>query len=103
MAGQYEVTPEEMQAGANQVFQVNQNVQSRLTNLQNQLAPLAGAWQGQASMQFQNLMERYQQNARQLNQALHAIGEQLQGSGSAYQAAEEEGAQQMSNITSALG
>ncbi|MPZ65187.1 MAG: WXG100 family type VII secretion target [Pseudonocardiaceae bacterium] len=103
MAGQYEVTPEEMQAGAKQVFQVNEEVQGELSKLRNQLAPLAGAWKGSASVSFQNLMQRWDQNAQTLNEALRGIAEQLEGSGTAYQAEEEVQQQSMSRITSELG
>ncbi len=48
MAGQFGTQVEQMQAAANHVAEVNQSVQGQLSALSNQLAPLAGAWQGQA-------------------------------------------------------
>ncbi len=103
MAGMYQTTPEEMQRAATQVQQVNEQVQARLSQLQSQLAPLAGAWQGEASTAFQGLMERWNNDAKQLNQALRGIGESIQVSGRSYQQAEEAQKQSMSSITSALG
>lgn len=98
----YEVTPEEMQAGANNVFGTNENVQGQLSSLRSQLAPLAGAWTGQASTAFQTLMQRWDENALKLNEALRAIGEQLQASGTSYQQQEEQEAQSMTGISGAL-
>ncbi|MDQ3154277.1 MAG: WXG100 family type VII secretion target [Actinomycetota bacterium] len=98
----YQVTPEEMQAGANNVFTTNETVQGQLSSLRNQLAPLAGAWQGQASTAFQTLMQRWDENARRLNEALRAIGEQLQASGTSYAQQEEQQTQSISSISGAL-
>lgn len=103
MAGGYGTSVEEMQAAAAHVFEVNDSVQSQLSTLQNQLAPLAGAWKGQASTAFQTLMQRWDANAKTLNEALRGIGETIQVSGGAYAAQEEQEQQSMSNITNALG
>lgn len=102
MAG-FGTTPEEMQRAALQVQQVNEQVQARLAQLRNQLAPLAGAWKGEAATAFQGLMVRWDTDARQLNQALQGIGEAIQVSGRGYLQAEEAHKQSMTSITSALG
>ena len=103
MAGMYQTTPEEMQRAATQVHQTNEQVQARLSQLQGQLGPLASAWQGEAATAFHGLMERWNTDAKQLNQALSGIGEAIQTSGRSYQQAEEAHKQSMSSITSALG
>jgi len=103
VAGMYQTTPEEMQRAAQQVREVNEQVQARLSQLRNQLAPLAGAWRGEAATAFTNLMVRWDSDAKQLNQALAGIGEAIQTSGRGYQQAEEAHKQSMSSITSALG
>jgi early secretory antigenic target protein ESAT-6 len=104
MAGNmYTTTPEEMQRAATQVQQTNEQVQSMLSQLQGQLEPLSGAWRGQAATAFQSLMVRWNNDARQLNQALSGIGEAIQVSGRSYQQAEETHSQSMSQIASALG
>lgn len=101
--GSYGTSIEEMQAAGNHVFEVNSSVQGQLSALKNQLAPLAGAWKGQASIAFQTLMERWDQNARTLNEALRGIGEAIQASGATYAQQEEEQQQSMSNIRNTLG
>lgn len=103
MAGQFGTETEQMLAAANHVAEVNQSVQGQLQQLMNQLAPLAGAWQGQASTAFHMLIERWQTSARTLNDALNNIGEQIRGSGATYAQADETENQSFSQITSALG
>ena len=103
MAAGYGATPEQMQRAAQHVLQVNDQVQSQLAGLRNQLAPLAGTWRGEASTAFQGLMARWDGDARALNEALRGIGEAIGGTGRSYQAAEERQSQSMSSIRSALG
>jgi WXG100 family type VII secretion target len=103
MVAGYGTTTEEMQRAAAQVAQVNEQVQAQLSALRNQLAPLAGAWRGEASAAFQGLMARWDTDARTLNEALRGIGEAILGSGRAYQQAEDQQRQSMSVIQGALG
>ncbi|MGH4015364.1 MAG: WXG100 family type VII secretion target [Pseudonocardiaceae bacterium] len=102
MGQQFGTQVEQMQAAANHVAEVNQSVQGQLSALSNQLAPLAGAWQGQASTAFHMLMERWNTNARSLNEALNSIGEQIRGSGATYAQADETENQTFSQINAAL-
>lgn len=102
MGQQFGTQVEQMQAAANHVAEVNQSVQGQLSALSNQLAPLAGAWQGQASTAFHMLIERWNTNARSLNEALRSIGEQIQGSGATYAQADESENQSFSQINAAL-
>lgn len=102
MGQQFGTQVEQMQAAANHVAEVNQSVQGQLSALSNQLAPLAGAWQGQASKAFHMLIERWNTNAVSLNEALSSIGEQIQGSGATYAQADESENQSFSQINAAL-
>jgi ESAT-6 family protein len=103
MASGYGTTPEQMRRAAAHVMQVNEQIQAQLAGLRNQLAPLAGAWRGEASGAFQALMARWDTDARTLNEALRGIGESIQSTGQAYQAAEAQQAQGLSAIQGALG
>jgi ESAT-6 family protein len=103
MAQQFGAQFEQMQSAANHVAEVNQSVQGQLSGLRNQLAPLAGAWKGQASTAFHLLMERWDTDARNLNEALNSIGEQIRGSGTTYAQADENENQTYSRISQALG
>lgn len=103
MAQQFGAQFEQMQAAANHVADVNHNVQAQLMSLRNQLAPLAGAWKGQAATAFQLLMQRWDNDARALNEALDSIGEQIRASGVTYAQTDEAENQTYSRISQALG
>ncbi|HWR49151.1 MAG TPA: WXG100 family type VII secretion target [Pseudonocardiaceae bacterium] len=103
MAQQFGAQFEQMQVAAHHVAEVNQSVQGQLSVLHNQLAPLAGAWKGQAATAFQMLMDRWAVDARSLNEALDNIGEQIRGSGTTYAQADEAENQTYSRISQALG
>lgn len=102
MGQQFNAEFDQMQAAAIHVAEVNQSVQAQLTGLHNQLAPLAGAWQGQASTAFHMLMERWAADARNLNEALNSIGEQIRASGATYAQADETERGTFSRINQAL-
>jgi WXG100 family type VII secretion target len=103
MAQQFGAQFEQMQAAAQHVADVNQSVQAQLSSLRNQLAPLTEAWKGQAATAFQLLMQRWDTDARNLNEALNSIGEQIRGSETTYAQADETENQTYSRISQALG
>jgi len=103
MAAGYGTSTDDMHRAGQQVFSVNEQVQGDLGALRAQLAPLAGAWRGEASTAFQALMARWDTDARALNEALRGIGEAIQGSGQTYAEQEEQNAGALGNIRSALG
>lgn len=103
MAAGFGTSPEDLHRAGQQVFTVNDQVQAQLTALRSQLAPLAGAWRGEASAAFQALMVRWDADARALNDALRGIGEAVQGSGKTYAAQEENNSRSLGSIRSALG
>lgn len=70
---------EQVQA-AQHVATVNENVQAQLSRLYHQLEPLSRAWQGQAAIAFQMLLQRWHADARQLSEALTGIGERIRES-----------------------
>jgi WXG100 family type VII secretion target len=104
MAGSsYQTDIQTMGDASQKVFNVNQQVQSRLSQLRSQLEPLSGVWKGQAYSSFQSLMARWDQDAQQLNQALHGIGEGLKGNQQRYQQSEETNQSSFRSITNRLG
>ena len=104
MAGNnYQTDIQTMGDASQKVYNVNQQVQSRLSQLRSQLEPLSGVWKGQAYSSFQSLMARWDQDAQQLNQALRAIGDGLKGNQQRYQQSEETNQSSFRSITNRLG
>ena len=103
MSEGFGTTVEEMQRAARHVLAVNDAVQAELGTLRTRLAPLSGAWRGEAAGAFAVLMNRWDVDARLLSEALRGIGEAIQGSGTSYQAQEERHTSALSGIRAALG
>jgi WXG100 family type VII secretion target len=104
MAGNsYQTDIQTMGDASQKVYNVNQQVQSRLSQLRSQIEPLSGVWKGQAFSSFQSLMARWDQDAQQLNQALRAIGDGLKGNQQRYQQSEETNQSSFRSITNRLG
>jgi WXG100 family type VII secretion target len=101
--GGFGTSVEEMRRAGEHVFAVNEAVQADLATLRGRLAPLAGAWRGEAAAAFTELMARWDADARVLSEALRAIGEAVQGSAASYQAEEDRHTGTMSAIRAALG
>ncbi|HEY0450505.1 WXG100 family type VII secretion target [Actinophytocola sp.] len=66
------------------VVSVKEDVEGTLKQVWDQVASLQGEWQGAAATAFTNMMDRFNNDATKLNQALEAIAEQLQAAGSTY-------------------
>ncbi|WP_018682789.1 WXG100 family type VII secretion target [Actinokineospora enzanensis] len=99
----YGITPEEMAKAAVDVDNVNEESRNALSTLRGNLAPLHDNWRGQASAAFATLMNRFDEDARKLHDALQGISEQLKASNQAYVRQEEEASSSLSNITNVLG
>jgi WXG100 family type VII secretion target len=103
MAEGFGTTVEEMHRAARHVLAVDDGVQAELATLRGRLAPLSGAWRGEAATAFAALMNRWDADARRLGEALRGIGEAVQGSGVSYQEQEQQHTGALSTIRAALG
>lgn len=103
MADGFGTTVEDMERAARHVLTVNDTVQADLATLRSRLAPLEGAWRGEAAVAFAGLMTRWDTDARTLSEALRSIGESIHASGTGYRATEEQQAGDLSTIRAALG
>ena len=89
-----------MQKAAQSVEQTVQEIRAEMSSLENNLAPVAGAWKGSASSAFQELMARFNGDGQKLIEALTAIGEALGANTKNYSQVEEEN---QSSIAKLLG
>jgi WXG100 family type VII secretion target len=91
-----------LHAAAADVRSVRQEVDGELGKLRGVVDMLAGAWQGAAGAGFQNLMSRWDGDSRKLMEAMSAISDMLDESGTSHQVTDDEQQQVMNRFTSAL-
>lgn len=102
MAGSFATGAAELQKAAQQMNDTNQQLMSNLSKLAGECENIKGTWKGQASIAFANLMERFQTDAKNLNQSLEQISEAVGANASNYAQQEQEAQQSISQITSTL-
>lgn len=82
MSQMFRTESDVMVATAGNVDGVNSNVQSELHRLRGVVDGLRGNWVGNAQVSFDNLMERYNTAAAQLQEALASISDNLRSNAS---------------------
>lgn len=102
-SGSFKAELPTMQAAAQHVQEVNDQIQSELASLLARLEPLQGAWKGQGATSFNSLIERWHEDATQLNQVLASIGERLSQTQSNITQTEGDVGQSFNTITGRLG
>jgi WXG100 family type VII secretion target len=103
MSGNFQAELPTMQGAAQHVQEVNDEIQSQLTSLLSRLEPLQSAWKGQGATSFTSLIERWHEDATQLNSVLGSIGERLAQTHANITTTEGEVGQSFNTITSRLG
>lgn len=78
------VTPEQLQSVASQLNAGAANIESTLSQLASQVAPLQSEWQGVAQARFQELWAEWQRSSRGIQEALHGISQLTQSAGTNY-------------------
>jgi early secretory antigenic target protein ESAT-6 len=78
------VTPEQLQSVASQLNAGAANIESTLSQLASQVAPLQSEWQGVAQARFQELWAEWQRSSRGIQEALHGISQLTQQAGANY-------------------
>ena len=103
MAGSYTTDAAVMQKAAQQVQQVSEEINSELRSLMSNLEPVASSWKGSAASAFQQLMQRWNEDASKLTQALQGISELLDSTTKNYSQGEEQHTSSISQILGQLG
>jgi early secretory antigenic target protein ESAT-6 len=78
------VTPEQLQSVASQLNAGAANIESTLSQLASQVAPLQSEWQGVAQARFQELWAEWQRSSRGIQEALHGISQLTQQAAASY-------------------
>ena len=87
------VTPEQLQATASQLNAGAANIESTLSQLAAQVAPLQSEWRGIAQARFEQLWGEWQRSSRGIQEALHGISQLTQQAGANYESTEQQIAQ----------
>ena len=82
------VTPEQLQSVAGQLNAGAANIESTLSQLASQVAPLQSEWQGVAQARFQELWAEWQRSGQGIQEALHGISQLTQQAGANYEQTE---------------
>jgi 6 kDa early secretory antigenic target len=83
------VTPEQLQSVAGQLNAGAANIESTLSQLASQVAPLQSEWQGVAQARFQELWAEWQRSSRGIQEALHGISQLTQQAAANYDETEQ--------------
>lgn len=102
MSGQMRTTTETMESAARHVGDVNGDIQGLLSSLQGRLTAVNGVWEGSAKLAFDNLMVRWDDSAKRLNESLLAISENIRANGVAFAAAQDDHVSAINNAGGGL-
>ena len=86
-----------MNTAASNVDRVNADVQGELRRLQGVVDDIAASWKGEAQNSFACLMQRWNDNARDLQDALNSIAENLRANASGFDEAEAQNVSAFNN------
>jgi WXG100 family type VII secretion target len=99
----FEAESGQFQSAATHVRDVRDQVMGQIRALQGTVAELGASWRGAAASDFQALMQRWNDNAQALQEALSGIAEQVDASGVQYRNTDAEQAATMTRVMNALG
>lgn len=88
MSGHFRTESQTMVSTAAHVDQTNDEVQAELSRLRATVDGVRASWQGSAQMAFDNLMQRWDASARQLQDALTSIAENIRANARAFDTSE---------------
>jgi WXG100 family type VII secretion target len=90
MAGLIRVTPEQLSAVSGQLNSGAGSIESTLSQLASQVAPLGSDWAGVGQARFLSLWQQWQTSSKQLHQALEGIAQLMQGASVAYESNDQQ-------------
>ena len=102
MSNTFRTESDVMVTTAGQVDNTNNEVQSELSRLRGVVDGLRGAWSGQAQASFDELMQRWDTNAKDLSDALTSIGENIRANARAFENVETSNAQSLNHVGGGL-
>lgn len=88
MAG-IQVTPEQLSDASRQLTSGAASIDSTLSQLRSQIAPLQGEWRGVAQARFEQLFQEWQTSGQKLHEALTGIATLTSQAAQSYETTEQ--------------
>ena len=102
MSNTFRTESDVMVTTAGQVDNTNNEVQSELSRLRGVVDGLRGSWSGQAQASFDQLMQRWDTNAKDLSDALTSISENIRANAHAFETVETSNVQSLNHVGGGL-
>ena len=102
MSNNFKTEADVMVATAGKVDDTNNQVNSELQRLRTVVDTVRGSWSGSAQVSFDRLMERWDQSAVKLGNALGSISENIRANARNFESMEAQNASTISNIGAGL-
>ncbi|ONF62037.1 WXG100 family type VII secretion target [Amycolatopsis keratiniphila] len=103
MAGGFTGTVEQFTEAEKRVTEVRVSMDQNLSKLRDNIESTRAGWTGDASIAFNNVMKRFDEAGRGLNQALQNIGDLLEQAGSKYNATEQQQQELIKSVNQGFG
>ncbi|MBX8995545.1 WXG100 family type VII secretion target [Corynebacterium testudinoris] len=98
MSSMFRTESDVMLATAGRVDSTNNEVQGELGRLQGVVDGIRGSWAGSAQVSFDSLMQRWNNSARELREALTSISDNIRHNAQSFDSTEADNAQAFSNV-----
>ncbi|WP_127783952.1 WXG100 family type VII secretion target [Rhodococcus sp. X156] len=95
-------TPEELATASSKAQDTAQQVQGELSKLRGTVSGISASWAGDAQRAFGALMERWDVDAKKLNEALLAISDNLAAAGKGFDATQQDHVSSINSVGSSL-
>ncbi|MGK3205154.1 WXG100 family type VII secretion target [Amycolatopsis kentuckyensis] len=86
----FQGTPQQFTDAEGRVTEVRTGMDQNLATLRDRIEATRAGWQGEAQKAFDHVMMRFDDDARQMNQALQRIADLLREAGSKYERSEQQ-------------
>jgi WXG100 family type VII secretion target len=103
MAGGFKGTPEQFTEAEKRVTEVRVAMDKNLSTLRDRIESTRAGWSGEAAKAFDNVMRRFDEDGRGINQALQHIGDLLEQAGSKYQRTEQQQNEIVASVNKGFG
>ncbi|GAA1370609.1 MULTISPECIES: WXG100 family type VII secretion target [Streptomyces] len=103
MAGQFQVTEDELRVLSGKIDTVRGQIQGEISRLNGVIDQIASGWKGEAATSYHQLQNRWNEDARKMNGILGDIKDAVDSTRTNYNASEDQQNSEISKIMSDFG